>query len=329
MTKLAPFFLVLAIAFGTFGFYQHHEASTLWARVAELEAAAAQAETAATAGAREVETLRGQVESQKAAIGQLESRNKELASGASAATGSAAGGGGGEAKGGNGFMSGLAKMFNDPKTRDAMRAQQAAQVNVMYAGLAQELGLERDVARQVLALLGDRQADIAAKGMSAYERDGKDLAAMGKETEAVKKAYDDQIKALLGEDGHKKFDAYEQSMGDRIALDQIQRQLSAAGTALEPPQQKSLLEIMTEERKRSSVPSATTANPAEANKLMRDDAAVDQWLVSQQAMNRRVLDRTRTLLSADQFAAFETAQKSFLDMQKMGVQMSREMFRKK
>jgi hypothetical protein len=170
---------------------------------------------------------------------------------------------------------------------------------------------------------------MAAKGMEAMGKGVKDMAAAGKETAAVKNAYDDQIKALIGEDGFKKFGEYEQSIGDRMALDQMQRQLSAAGTALEPAQQKMVLEIMKEERARTKTPSATTSDQSEAAKVMQDDTSVDKWLVSQQEMNRRVLDRARGVLNADQFVAFEAAQKSFLDMQKMGVQMGREMFKKK
>ncbi len=329
MNKLAPVFLLLAVALGTFAFYEQHEAATLRARVAELEAAAATERTAASTATAQLEKMQEQAGSQKAVIEQLESRNKELVSNPATPSAAPEGESGAKSEGGGGFMNGIAKMFSDPKMKDVMRSQQAAQVNLMYGSLAQDLGLAPDVARQVLALLGDRQADMAAKGMEAMGKDGKDMAAAGKESGAVKKAYDDQIKALIGEDGFKKFGEYEQSIGDRMALDQMQRQLAAAGTALEPAQQKSVLEIMKEERTRTKTPSATTTDQSEAAKLMQDDASIDRWLVSQQDMNRRVLDRARGVLNADQFVAFEAAQKSFLDMQKMGVQMSREMFKKK
>jgi hypothetical protein len=144
----------------------------------------------------------------------------------------------------------------------------------------------------------------------------------------MKKGYDEQLKALLGEDGFKKLGEYDQSIGERVALEQIQRQLSASGTALEPAQQKGLLEIMTEERKRSKVPSSAN-DPVAATKMMQDEGAAEKWLAAQEDTNRRVLDRARSVLSADQFNAFETAQKQFLDMQKMGVQMSRQFFQKK
>ena len=44
-------------------------------------------------------------------------------------------------------------------------------------------------------------------------------------------------------------------------------------------------------------------------------------------MNRRVLDRARSVLSPDQMAQFEQIQKQQMEMQKMGMKMGREMFK--
>jgi hypothetical protein len=60
---------------------------------------------------------------------------------------------------------------------------------------------------------------------------------------------------------------------------------------------------------------------------MQDQGAIDGWIKSQDEFNRRVLDRARTVLNPDQMLGFEAALKQQIEMQKMGIQMSREMFK--
>ncbi|MGB8169602.1 MAG: hypothetical protein WCF18_19030 [Chthoniobacteraceae bacterium] len=331
MNKAAPIILLLvSIALGAFAIYEYQQAEHFSDLVAQLRKDAAGAREESDTNTAEIRKLKEQTRTQKVAIDQLEARNKELVNGASpdAAKSASASTPGEAAKGdGGGFMKGFAKMFSDPKMKGAMRAQQTAAVNMMYADLAKELGLAPDVARQVLALIGDRQADVAEKGMAAMSNGEKDMAKIGKETTAMKSAYDDQLKAILGEDGYKKFQQYEKTIGERAVLDQIQRQLSAAGTAIDPAQTKGLLAIMTEERVKTPNPLGSGGEPGAQMKLMQSEQAIDGWIKSQEDFNRRVLDRARTVLNPDQMLSFEAAQKQQLDMQKMGVQMSKEMFK--
>ncbi len=332
MNKPTPIILLLlSIALGAFAIYEYQQAEHFQALIAQMSKDAAGAREEADTNTAEIRKLKDQTRSQKIAIEQLEARNKELASGAApdAAKPVDASAAGGEPKNeGGGFMKGIAKMFSDPKMKSVMRAQQSAAVNMMYADLAKELGLAPDVARQVLELLGSRQAEMAEKGMAAMSNGGgKDFADVGKDSIAAKAAYDDQLKAILGDDGFNKFQDYEKSIGERAVLDQIQRQLSASGTAIDATQSKGLLAIMTEERAKSPNPLGTGGDTRAQMKLMQSPEAIDGWISSQEEYNQRVLARARTVLNPDQILSFEAAQKQQLDMQKMGVQMSKEFFK--
>ena len=333
MNKFAtPLLLLLSVALGAFGAYEYQQAEHYRALVAQMDKDAAGAREESDTHAGEIRKLKDQTRSQKVAIDQLEARNKELANGApaEAAKPAVANGEAGQDEGG-GFMKGLAKMFSDPKMKDAMRAQQAAGVNMMYADLARELGLAPDEARQVLALLADRQMEMTGKSMAAMGKSGLDataLTAAGKEAEASKAAYDEQLKAVLGDERYAKFQDYEKSMGERFTLDQIQKQLAAGGTPLEPGQSQGLLAIMKEERAKAPNP-VSPSDPSAQIKLMQSDDGVSTFLKSQEDFNRRVLDRARTVLSPDQMLTFEAAQKQQVEMQRMGAQMSREMFKGK
>jgi hypothetical protein len=331
MNKVTPIILLLvSIGLGAFAIYEYQQAEHYRALVAQMDKDAAGAREESDTHSAEIRKLKDQSHSQKVAIEQLETRNKELVSGAppegaKPANAGATGAEKGDAEGG--FMKGLAKMFTDPKMKGALRAQQATMVNMMYADLARELGLAPDVARQVLDLLGARQADLAEKGMAAMSKNPKDMSEVGKETQATKTAYDEQLKAILGDGGFKKFENYEKTIGERATLDQIQRQLSASGNAIDATQTKGLLTIMSEERARTPNAFGPGGDTGAQMKLMQNDQAVDGWMKSQEDFNNRVLARARTVLTPDQMLGFEAAQKQQLDMQKMGIQMSKEMFK--
>src|SRR5260221_8610492 len=195
MKQFAPIILlVVAVALGAFATYEYQQAEHFRALAAQMDKDAAGAREQMDNDAADLRKLKDQTHNQKVAVEQLETRNKELANGAATGaakpageTAGAAGESGKDESGG--FMKGFAKMFSDPKMKDAMRAQQVASVNMMYGDLAKELGLAPDVARQVLALLGERQADLVTASMAAMSKDGKNLAEGGKETEAAKTAY--------------------------------------------------------------------------------------------------------------------------------------------
>ena len=73
--------------------------------------------------------------------------------------------------------------------------------------------------------------------------------------------------------------------------------------------------------------STLSSNPAAQMKMMQTDDGVKAWMQAQEDFNQRVLARARTVLSPDQILGFEAAQKQQIEMQRMGVQMSREMFK--
>ncbi len=333
MNKLAfPILLTFTVAMGAFAIHEYRQAEHFRALAAQMDKDAAGAREESDTHTSEIRKLTEQARSQKVAIEQLETRNKELANGAPAgaakpaATDSEVG-----TDEGGGFMKGLAKMFSDPKMKDAMRAQQAAGINMMYADLAKEVGLAPDEARQVLALLADRQMEMTGKSMAAMSKTGLDakaLEAAGKETEAAKSVYDEQIKAVVGDQRYAKFKDYENSMGERVVLDQIQKQLSAGGTPLEAGQTTGLLAIMKEERAKVPNPAAA-GNPSAQMKMMQSEDGMNAYVKTQEEFNRRVLDRARTVLSPDQMLTFEAAQKQQIEMQRMGLEMSKQMFKGK
>jgi hypothetical protein len=330
LNKLALLFLVIAIALGTLAVRQYQQSEHLRAVIMQMNKDAAAGREESDSQAAELRTLKERTRTQKVAIDQLEARNKELANTPPDSATPAGEKSEGKSDEG-GFMKGVAKMFTDPKMKEAMRGQQSAGVAMMYGDLAKYLGLTPDEARQVLALITDRQMEQMNKSMALLNKGTLDAATLteaGKQGEAAKADYDAALKDVLGKERFAKLQEYEKTMGERFALSQLRNQLSAGGMPLDDNQAAGLLSIMQEERARTPNPMAGNTDPAAQAKLLQNGEMMEGMFKSQEEYNRRVLDRARGVLSPDQLQAFETAQKQQADMQKMGLQMSRELFKK-
>jgi hypothetical protein len=245
----------------------------------------------------------------------------------------------GEGKGGEpkqekkNFMQGLAKMFTDPEMKKAMRGQQAMGIRMMYSDLAKELGLTPDEATAVSELLTDRQMEMAGKSMEMLDGDtanAEKLAASGKAATEAREEYDKQIASLLGEDRYKKFQDYEKTVGERVALSQLQQQFAAKGLTIEDGQRKELLNIMVEEREKAPASpfDASSKDVTGQMKALQSDQGITQMLDRQKQINSRVLTRASNVLSPDQVNALRESQEQFLQMQEFGIKMGKQMLSK-
>jgi hypothetical protein len=226
-----------------------------------------------------------------------------------------------------GFGKMISKFLTDPKMREAMRPQQMMGVKMLYGDLAKELGLAPDKANQVMEILADRQMAMTSRGVAALGDDAtsgtlEDAAADVTDT---RDEFDEQLKGLLGEDGFAKLSEYERTAGERFALNQYKQSFSASGLPLNDAQSDQLLSIMKQERL-NQPPSPFDPGGRDiggALKAIQSDEAINAAMSNQEAMNRRVLSRSREVLTPDQMAQFEQIQKQQLDMVKMGAQMGR------
>lgn len=227
-------------------------------------------------------------------------------------------------------MSQFAKMFKDPEMKKVMRTQQSMGIRMMYGDLSAELGLSPGDADALNELLTDRQLAMSEQGMEMMSG-GADEKKMQEFAEATKKSraeYDKELANMLGDDGLKKFQEYERSMADRVMLRQYQDQFASRGTPLQEEQRKQLLGIMTEERTKAPASpfDPTSGDVASQMKAMQSDELMEKQFEQQQQINSRVLTRASQILSPEQVNSLRTSQDQMLEMQKMGMKMSRQMF---
>jgi hypothetical protein len=324
MKAALALFLVAAVLLGGVIYFEEHRISELRKQIGVHQSRAAEQTGNVSRLNADVDDLNRQLKDSKALTEQLQDRLGKGSAGAVDATANA----GAKEEGGAKWMKGLAKMFTDPEMRKSMRSQQMIGIRMMYGDITKELGLSPQDTEQLLELLTDRQMDMAAAGMQSLDPNDPNQANNKDRLAENAKRYEDQIKAVLGEDKFKSLKSYEASMGDRFMLQQFEGQFGAAGAPLEANQKQQLLDLMREERAKtpSDLNLANSSNPGKQMEALRNPETMNQFMASQEAFQKRVLERSRQFLNADQVGALEKVNQQQLELLKMQMKMSKEMF---
>jgi hypothetical protein len=332
--------LVATVALGVLCFVQRKELRTArdQVRVAE-ETRAAETETQATQAARVKELERAnarldqQVQKFTAVTTSLRTNEAMQRSNITAwaermkAGGSAGAEGDSEGGFGKGMGDMLGKMMKDPAMREMMREQQKAMINLMYSGLYKDLKLSPEEKDKLRDLLTDAQMRNV-EGAQGMFGDKKDPAAEAELTKAIadsKKQTDAEIKALLGDERYAQYEDYQKNVGERMQVDQFKNQLAAENLPLRDDQSAQLMQIMKEE-KAARPPVIPTDQTEMPKKDMFTSENLDKQLKWMDEYNRRVFDRAGQVLTPEQLTKYQAFQEQQTSMQKLGLQMAKQMF---
>jgi len=226
----------------------------------------------------------------------------------------------------------LSKMMADPAMKKMLREQQKTMMDTMYGSLIKDMALSPDEAAKFKDLLLDKQMKAMEQGMAMFKSGGDDA----DKTEAAKnladeqKRFDDQMKEFLGEGRFAQYQEYNESLAQRMALTQFQQQSAASDFPLRDDQTKQLLQVMKEESKNLkaalSPTDAATSEQARQFKMMSSEEEMNKFFDQQEQANQRVLERSRSILSPEQLNSFGTFQSNQLNMQRLGMNMAKQMF---
>ena len=220
----------------------------------------------------------------------------------------------------------LGKMMKDPAMREMMREQQKAAINMMYAGLFKDLNLSPEEKDKFKALLTDAQMRNIenAQGLFGDKKEGS-LEDAQKLAADAKHQTDTELKALLGDQRFALYEDYQKNLGERMQLDQFKTRLAAEKLPLQDQQTAQLLQIMKEE-KAAVPPVIPTDNTQLPNKELMTAENLDKQLAWMEDYNRRVLDRAGQVLNPEQLKQYREFQEQQASMQKLGLNMARQMF---
>lgn len=214
------------------------------------------------------------------------------------------------------FMGRLAEMMQSPDMQEALRAQQKLMLPMLYGALFKKLGLDAEALDQLKNALLDRQ--MAAVAMMGK---GDKPAQMAAFTEA-RKASDAALKELLGDEQFAVFQDYEATLGERMAIGQLNQQLTDRNIPLDDVQQEELVTLMVEERAKLKIPSTPDQQAALAGGMPSAEAFAG-LLQQMEEMNRRVYARSGEILSEAQQAELQSYQNSQIQAQRLGLRMMR------
>lgn len=227
----------------------------------------------------------------------------------------------------------LAAMFKNPEMKDMIKTSQKAVLGPMidknYGRLFADLHLTPDQSAALKDMILNKQMGAAEMGLSMFSNDGEtNRAALVAQVKTANDAADAQIKEFLGDDNYSQFQAYEKTMGERMAVSGLKDQLAGGAAPLSDVQEQQLVQAMTQERENFKF----TTDFSDKSKFNGDfssmftEEKVNTYFQELDKLNQQYQSRAAGILSADQLAAFGKYLTGQQAMQKAGMQMAAKMF---
>lgn len=227
----------------------------------------------------------------------------------------------------NPMREGLAKMMQDPATKEAMKAQMRGQVDYLYRDLLDMLNLPAEKRDTVNKVLLDRTAAAAELGMKMMSGQKLTPEEQKAQSESLKKAMEDSdtaLKDVLGED-YAKFDKFEKSQPERMQLTSITGQMKDAGVELSPEAESQLMDAMYEERTSFKFDN-DMGNQRNFDMSRLTAENLQRYQEQSVILQGKIYDRAAKILSPEQLPVFRKSQESQAALQKMQLEMAAKMF---
>ena len=224
------------------------------------------------------------------------------------------------------FSSGLSEMMESPEMRDTMRLQlESTLINPVFGNLFKKLGLGEDDTEVFKNLLSDRMMVGVTSGMKMMSSDKEERAALKDQINQGEEEVDSIINDLLGEEGFKEYEAYKNTMGERMALNQFNQQLGMSGEGLTSDQNDKLVSAMYDERlnaeKSPDYFDMENSDPGDFN-----DEVVQKSLIQQERINKGTLSRAKMFLNTEQYEKLDLFLVNLQRQREMQLKMAQQMF---
>ena len=335
-SKASLLFLTTTVALGIVCFLQWQRTSTQKAETAALQQALKEATSkaeAAQSSVKQIEKSKKYLELEVRQLGEALQRSAMLgATGKTNVEAAAVPAPAAAAPAKNEGMGGyLAKMMENPEMKKMIREQQKAALKMIYGDLYKELNLTEDEKAKFTEALLDNQMKNMEKGTKLFQQDPEstDKEAMAKEFADQKKSADDAMKAILGEDRFNQYEDYNKNLGNKMAVNQLKTQMADSKNPLNDDQAKRLMQVMREESASVSAKEGLGADgQAKAMqdwKSLSSDEEMNKLFARQQEINQHVLEKAPAFLAQEQLDALASFQTNQISLQKMSLQMARQM----
>ena len=227
----------------------------------------------------------------------------------------------------------FAEMFKNPEMRDMIKKQQqtayATLIEKNYADFFKTQQLTPEQASALKELITKKMGAGTDLGMQMMSGDltADQRADLLKQVKASTDAATEEIKQFLGPDNYAAYETYEKTLPDRMAVSGFRDQLAGSGTALNNEQEQQLVQAMTQERQGFKF----TTDFSDQSKFSGDfmsrftEENMNTYFQEQVQLNQRYLDRAQSILSPEQFTAYQKSLTTQQEMTKMGMKMAVQM----
>jgi hypothetical protein len=215
----------------------------------------------------------------------------------------------------------LSNVMNDPEMRKAMEQQQRMGLDLVYGALYKQLQLTPEQQKGLTDALLSLQMTNMAQAGAMMDPANTNRTALAQKMAADRQAAEAKIKEVLGEEKYAGFQEYNQTVGERMMLDQFAKQ-----AAVTPEQSEDLLGIMLEEKRNMQINTGQGSDPGQNMQAMFDGDAAERIFAQQEQVNERVMERAAQVLTPEQMQKFRPVLTNQLSMQRAGLKMARQMF---
>lgn len=230
----------------------------------------------------------------------------------------------------------FAAMFKNPEMRDMIKKQQktvlGGMVDKNYAEFFKSMNLTAEQKESMKDLLLNKMLGGADMGMEMMsgDVDADRRAELTKQMKEKSEGFDSKIKEMLGDENYNVFETYEKSIPDRTAVSQFKSQLGDS-TPLDANQEQSLIAAMTEERNQFKFTTDYNNKSDFSEDMMAKftEERLEIFFKESDQLNQQYLARAQTILSPEQYAAYQKSLKSQQEMGRMGMKMAVQMFNTK
>jgi RNA polymerase sigma factor (sigma-70 family) len=208
----------------------------------------------------------------------------------------------------------MVEMLKSPAGKEMMKASMRTEglaVARSYAKLFADLHLTPEQTASMKDLIINRTmatADMLTAAMSG-QADPAQLQAQAVQAKAEQTAIDGQIRQLLGEDNYTQYQAYGNTLSERMVVTQVADQLADSPKAVGADQEQQLFDALVEERQNFKF----TTDFSDPSNLKGDVASYytednkQRYLQELEQLSQRYLARAQSILSSDQLAAFQSS----------------------
>jgi hypothetical protein len=216
---------------------------------------------------------------------------------------------------------------HDPRVRDAILAQQAKAVEVIFADLFQHLQLSPDQRDTLLKLLVQKQttqADYSLKLMDpSLSNDARSQ--LVQQLQAANDANDAQVRDFFNNDAtYVDYLTYVQQEPERMEVGSLTESLAGANLPLDPAQADALVNLMYQERSNFKF-TQDFYDQTKINPQSITGPAADTFLQEQAQLQSQIADRAASILTPDQMTIFRQNQATMRQLMQTNLNLARQL----